>query len=89
MCYDLNSLFNYNLSAWYSLASKVAFFDFFETDYAVFASVDSVVAAHISAVTSDFGSAGLADENFASTDSLTTCAFDTKSSSSVVVDIFA
>ena len=47
-------------------AGKATSFDFFKADCACDSGVDGKVTAHVGAVTSLFGGAGLTDENFAS-----------------------
>ena len=51
--------------------------------------MDGVVAARVSAVTSDLGAASLADENFASFDFLAAKALDAEALTGVIMDILA
>ena len=66
----------------------MAFLGLYEGDDSVFRGVDGEVAGHVSALASDFGRAGLADENFAVSDFLASEAFYTESCAGIIVNIF-
>lgn len=72
-------------SAWNALAGEVALFGLYEDYLTIDSSMDGEVAAHESAWARNLGSTGLADENFASLNLLTTKALDAKSLAGIVV----
>lgn len=79
---------NFDAGAANALAREVAFLGLHEDDLAINSSVDREVAAHESARASELRCASLADENFASFDSLATKALDAEALASIVVDVF-
>lgn len=72
-------------SAWNALAGEVAFLSLNKNYLTIDSCMDSEVAAHEGAWARNLGSTGLADENFASLNLLTTKALDAKSLAGIVV----
>ncbi len=76
---------NFYASAWDAFAGEVAFLGLDEDNFAINCSMDSKVAAHVSARASELSSTSLADENFASLYLLATKTLDAKSLAGIVV----
>ena len=79
---------NFDAGAANALAGEVALLGLHEDDLTIDGGMNREVAAHESARASELRSAGLADENFASFDSLATKALDAEALASIVVDVF-
>ena len=79
---------NFDAGAWEALAGEMSFLGLDEDDLTIDGGVNRKVAAHESARAGDFRCASLADENFASFDSLATKALDAEALASIVVDVF-
>ena len=78
-----------NLCAAFGFTGKFLLFDFLEANHAVFSCVNSVVTAHVRAVTSDLGSTSLTHQYCTSIDFLAAKAFHTQTLTSIVVDVLA
>ena len=74
--YQSSALGNADRCAPFGFASKFAFFDATEGDYAILFGVDGEVATDVCTFACNFGCASLAYEYFASANFLTTKAFD-------------
>ena len=79
---------DFDASAANALAREVILLGLNEDNLAVDGGMNREIAAHESARASEFGCAGLADEDFASFDSLATKALDAETLASIVVDVF-
>ena len=66
----------------------MGFFGFDKSDYAIFGCVDGEVLGHVGARAGNLGRAGLADDDFAVFDFLTTKTLNTEPLTGGVVDIF-
>ncbi len=79
---------NFDAGAADALTREVVLLGLNEDYFAVDGGMNREVAAHESARASEFGCAGLADENFAGFNGLATKAFDAEALASIVVDVF-
>ena len=79
---------NFDASAANAFAGEMILLGLNEDDLAIDGSMNREIAAHESARASEFSCASLADENFASFDSLATKALDAEALASIVVDVF-
>ena len=79
---------NFDAGAANALAREVALLGLHEDNLTIDGGMNCEVAAHESARASELRCASLADENFASFDSLATKALDAEALASIVVDVF-
>jgi len=82
-----DELLDRNLCARCGLASESASLYLAESNYAILSGVNGKVTAHECAWASNLSRTGLTDQDFTSTNGLTTETFDAQSGTGVVVDV--